>query len=192
MMADARVGEAAIPRTISDEHPTRGLRIVAVFGRSVTFVLQGLRGVYGEAFDAWYEPRQAELAADPVAGFFKNLRNEVLKEGGPLGQMWGVGEPITGDPPADEEQPMTWYLSGALGEPSESGTIYRRGVHELAAHYLDSLEELVDAAEEWTITQAPAAADPSASRVQADIATRARIVPQETSPRTREGAGQQD
>lgn len=50
-------------------------------GRSVTFVLQKLRGPLGEEFDAWYTPIVEELKSDPVAKWFVELRNKIEKEG---------------------------------------------------------------------------------------------------------------
>lgn len=59
-----------------------GIRNFVVFGRSVTYALQNMRSVVGkEAFDEWYLPRQAAMAADPVCKHMNSMRNEVLKEG---------------------------------------------------------------------------------------------------------------
>jgi hypothetical protein len=66
--------------------PTRrtpGIRNVAVFGRSVTFVLQNLRAVDHDAFDLWYEQKQSAMRIDPLLVYFKDLRNQILKQGGP-------------------------------------------------------------------------------------------------------------
>ena len=57
-----------------------GLMNVAVFGVSVTCVLQNLRSVQPE-FDKWYEPYKLQMAADPLMKYFWNLRSEILKEG---------------------------------------------------------------------------------------------------------------
>jgi hypothetical protein len=68
------------------EDPTRrmlGIRNVAVFGRSVTFVLQNLRSTNAEAFNRWYAPHQEVMGKDALLVYFRNLRNEILKEGGP-------------------------------------------------------------------------------------------------------------
>jgi hypothetical protein len=106
-MADSTSGRAAKSRDAADvlsktreilgtarqglhdllgDDPTRratGIRNVAVFGRSVTFVLQTLRSVDREAFNRWYEPRAQVMKDDPLCAYFTNLRNEILKEGGP-------------------------------------------------------------------------------------------------------------
>lgn len=61
-----------------------GLWNVAVFGRSVTFVLQTLRSaVGGETFDRWYLPQVEKMQSDALFVYFRDLRNEILKEGGP-------------------------------------------------------------------------------------------------------------
>ncbi|EJM70451.1 hypothetical protein PMI29_01612 [Pseudomonas sp. GM49] len=57
-----------------------GLRNLVVFGRSVTFVIQNLSSVVDD-FNGWYAPIQKELASSPVMNYFKELRNEVLKQG---------------------------------------------------------------------------------------------------------------
>lgn len=59
-----------------------GLHNVIVFGRATTFVLQNLRTIDQAAFDAWYEPYRAGMAADPLLRFFNKLRTELEKEGG--------------------------------------------------------------------------------------------------------------
>lgn len=58
-----------------------GLRNLIAFGRSVTFVLQNLRSVVREEFDAWYEPHQESLKNDPLMRYFVEARNELEKQG---------------------------------------------------------------------------------------------------------------
>lgn len=58
-----------------------GLRNLIVFGRSVTFVLQNLRGLAGIDFDAWYDPHKAAMSADPLMRYFVQARNELEKQG---------------------------------------------------------------------------------------------------------------
>lgn len=81
-LADAGQG---LRDLMGDIPPRRrsGLRNVAVFGRSVTFVLQTLRAVDAERFDTWYEPWKAEMQKDPLLRYFVALRNTIEKEGGP-------------------------------------------------------------------------------------------------------------
>lgn len=78
MLQFARLGEqdffAAGERKIS------GLYNAVTHGRSVTFVLQKLRG-RADGFDDWYEGVQTRLRADPVAKWFVELRNRIDKEG---------------------------------------------------------------------------------------------------------------
>lgn len=66
----------------ASRRPT-GLLNVATFGRSVTLVLQNMRTIDRAGFDAWYAPYLKEMADDPLLQYFKNLRNEILKEGPP-------------------------------------------------------------------------------------------------------------
>lgn len=78
----AQRGVAAL-RDAQPDDQMAGVYNVAVFGRSVTLVLQTMRSVDREAFDAWYAPWADEMKADPVMGYFVALRNEILKEGPP-------------------------------------------------------------------------------------------------------------
>jgi hypothetical protein len=57
-----------------------GLTTAVTSGRSVTFVLQNLRG-HAEGFDEWYEPERQKLADDPVGRFFVQVRNKIEKQG---------------------------------------------------------------------------------------------------------------
>ncbi|SFC65433.1 hypothetical protein SAMN05444422_11352 [Halobiforma haloterrestris] len=56
-----------------------GLRNAVSFGRSVTFVLQRLRGKTNKDFDSWYTERQEVLKSDEVAQKMDDLRNRILK-----------------------------------------------------------------------------------------------------------------
>lgn len=58
-----------------------GLRNLIAFGRSVTFVIQNLRGIKGLDFDAWYLPHQEAMKADPLMRYFVEARNELEKQG---------------------------------------------------------------------------------------------------------------
>ncbi|WP_144933975.1 hypothetical protein [Pseudomonas alabamensis] len=59
-----------------------GLRNVLVFGRSVTFVIQNLRSIVGEhRFNAWYQPIQESLRANPLMKYFVEARNNLEKQG---------------------------------------------------------------------------------------------------------------
>lgn len=58
-----------------------GLRNLITFGRSVSFVIQNLRGVEGLNFDAWYQPHQDAMKADPLMRYFVDARNELEKQG---------------------------------------------------------------------------------------------------------------
>jgi hypothetical protein len=57
-----------------------GLRNVAVFGRSVTFILQNLRKAE-PTFDDWYQPRVDVMKNDELCRFFVDLRNTIEKVG---------------------------------------------------------------------------------------------------------------
>jgi hypothetical protein len=74
-----------------------GMHNVAIYGRSVTLVLQTLRTIDRDAFDAWYAPFQAEMTDDPLFRYFTRLRNEVLKEGPPETSMTLYMENLTSE-----------------------------------------------------------------------------------------------
>jgi hypothetical protein len=59
---------------------TMYLQAAIVFGRSVTFALQK-ECARASGFSEWYEQKQAELRNDPVAKFFLETRNVILKQG---------------------------------------------------------------------------------------------------------------
>lgn len=59
-----------------------GFRNLVVFGRSVTFMLQGLKEAVGsERFDNWYAPQQAQMKSDLVLKYFTKLRDDLEKQG---------------------------------------------------------------------------------------------------------------
>lgn len=57
-----------------------GLRNVLILGRSVTFILQNLRGKV-EDFERFYEPIESRLRQSELMGFFKDARNHLEKRG---------------------------------------------------------------------------------------------------------------
>lgn len=56
------------------------LEAALIFGRSVTFHLQK-ELAYTPGFDVWYSGEQSALSADPLAKYFLEQRNYLLKEG---------------------------------------------------------------------------------------------------------------
>ncbi|GAA2247897.1 hypothetical protein N1031_17850 [Herbiconiux moechotypicola] len=57
-----------------------GLRIASVFAVSTTLALQSLRSTE-PSFDEWWAPRSAELAADPLAKFYWDMRVDLAHRG---------------------------------------------------------------------------------------------------------------
>lgn len=60
-----------------------------VFGRSVTFVLQNIRTFDDAGFNAWYAPHEQAMRDDPLLQYFKELRNQIDKEGPPAQTVQG-------------------------------------------------------------------------------------------------------
>ncbi|WP_431798908.1 hypothetical protein [Halobacillus andaensis] len=68
---------------LKSDHPKYrdlGLRNLAINGRSVTFIIQNLRNIE-EDFDEWYDEIQHEMKSSELCVFFKDLRNEIEKQG---------------------------------------------------------------------------------------------------------------
>lgn len=56
-----------------------GLRNAVIFGRNSTWALQNLKNVVPD-FEAWYSAKQAEMKADPLMTYFKDLRTKIEKQ----------------------------------------------------------------------------------------------------------------
>ena len=55
---------------------------VIIWGRAITFVVQNLRSaVGGKVFDSWYESYLTEMKSSELLKKFKDVRNELEKEG---------------------------------------------------------------------------------------------------------------
>lgn len=78
MMDFARIGRDDF--VAGGDRRLLGLYNAITSGRSVTFVLQNLKGK-ADGFDAWYEAKQDVLKVDPVCQWFKELRNFIEKQG---------------------------------------------------------------------------------------------------------------
>jgi hypothetical protein len=69
-----------------DRDPLResmGLYNAIVFGWAALTILGKMNSIYREKFSAWYDPIMEKFRADPLLGWYIELRNEVLKEGAP-------------------------------------------------------------------------------------------------------------
>jgi hypothetical protein len=98
-----------------------GIRNVIVFGRSVTIAVQNLRSVE-TAFEEWYEPWVTRMKADPVMGYLKTVRNEILKEGNLRTSLHMSGsfnstalQPLMKDPPPGAKGFFVGDPSGGSG-----------------------------------------------------------------------------
>jgi hypothetical protein len=85
-LSDAKLRMARVRLALNDfaredpERRTAGLHDVIVYGRTVTWVLQGLRYVVPE-FDQWYDAKEQTVLAAPVCKYFTTVRNRIEKEG---------------------------------------------------------------------------------------------------------------
>ena len=87
-LARAKLGMAAI------EGLDRGLALaglcnVAIFGRSVTWILQNLRSTE-PSFDEWYSPYAEAMRKDELCRYFLTLRNLIEKKGEVAVEAGGV------------------------------------------------------------------------------------------------------
>lgn len=89
-------------------------------GRSVTWALQHLKSHFStkEEGQKWWDAISSELRSDPVAKWFYELRNPVVKEGQPV-NIRGVAhlEGKFSFPPPDETRPpgaTGWALDGRM------------------------------------------------------------------------------
>jgi hypothetical protein len=73
----------------SGPRKSSGLKNVVIWGRSITNVLQKLRGFPNLAFDEWYARYEDEMANDELMKFFYRLRSDILKEGEPVSLQRG-------------------------------------------------------------------------------------------------------
>jgi hypothetical protein len=81
MLQVCRLGLSDFLAMHQPERKTPGLYNLVVYGRAVTNVLQTIRTFRSDEFDAWYEPIQSAMSADPLMRYFYKLRSSILKEG---------------------------------------------------------------------------------------------------------------
>lgn len=153
-----------------------GLFNFATSSRTVTFVLQNMRG-HVDGFEDWYSPIETELRANPVALWAKDLRNRVEKQGDPgprsnvtkidhldtsmltastpsgtvstiIGDQWGRNFWIVHLPDGTEEN-VFFNLDPNIGNNSIlfEGAPGGRDVPELMDEHLYTLEKIVMSAE---------------------------------------------
>jgi hypothetical protein len=70
----------SFPKTPDRERQVAAMHNVVMTGRAVTFVLQNMQHV-APNFHSWYKPWQDEMRKDPLLWYFKDLRNEIEKQG---------------------------------------------------------------------------------------------------------------
>ena len=78
-LARAKLGMDAIEE-LDRGRALAGLCNVAIFGRSVTWVLQNLRSTE-PTFDEWYAPYAEAMKRDELCRYFLKLRNQIEKKG---------------------------------------------------------------------------------------------------------------
>jgi hypothetical protein len=66
-----------------------GFRNLTVWTRAIPHILEGLRKIDAGRFDAWFAPYKADWTNEPLIGYFRDLRNDLLKEGRPP-----IGSPV--------------------------------------------------------------------------------------------------
>lgn len=115
-----------------------GLRNVLVFGRSVTFVIQNLKSIVGEhRFNAWYQPIQDALRANPLMKYFVEARNNLEKQGRLDVSVGGIVRNFSGSDLQKLEQPPFQASSFFMGdETGGSGWEMDIGDGETIKYYI--------------------------------------------------------
>lgn len=117
-----------------------GMHDVAIHGRAVTNIVQGLRDVDRERFDTWYAPQVEAMQNDELLRFFYGLRTEFLKVGGPELDRQTEATPgewleLQNPPPEallasgfddEEDQPNPFHIGGAAWAISSAPDGQRR------------------------------------------------------------------
>lgn len=155
-----RAAYAGLEMMKSSKGNTRdlGLRNVLTFSRSVTFVIQNLRGK-APNFEEWYLPHQEFLKSDPVFNYFKDARNILEKQGKlelgvhaelkkfdsdimrklEIGKPPGAGAFFIGDPSGgsgwEVKLPNGEILKYYIDLPEEVGTVSQFFLGEYAEKY---------------------------------------------------------
>lgn len=85
VLANVRATMDVVKQALSDikdgpERRLTALRNLVTFGKAISHVLQNLRSCEPD-FDLWWQPVADGLRNDPLAKFFYELRNRILKEG---------------------------------------------------------------------------------------------------------------
>jgi hypothetical protein len=117
-----------------------GLINVITFGRSVTFVLQNIRTFEPDAFNRWYEPRQAEMKADPHFQYLKDLRTQLLHEGvlGQIKASVAIDRVTTEDFEKEMQNPPPGAIGfGAGDEFGAAGWLVRKPDGSLEKFYVE-------------------------------------------------------
>lgn len=78
MLATAKLGLDDL-RGSDPARRRAGFRNAVVFGRTVTFALQNLRGKV-DGFDDWYSTKETALRADPTFKKIAEIRNQIEKQ----------------------------------------------------------------------------------------------------------------
>lgn len=135
-----RLGLTELETATEQDRILWGLLSVAVFGRSVTLVMQSLRSYDEAAFNAWYGPWERGMASDPLLMYFNVLRRMVLHfdRRGAIGVVmsaYGEGAPPVGSISIDGVE----IPESHLGEP-----ITDRSVSNLCRMYADYLGRMFD------------------------------------------------
>lgn len=111
----------------------QGLVHVIVYGRAATFALQGMKHKHPD-FGAWYEQKQDEMRADPLMAFFRDLRNQIEKEGRLTTKLHEVRVPFHELPASEQfrlapDGTTTIHTSSPDGEVRFSGSYGTRTIN---------------------------------------------------------------
>ena len=112
---------------------------VVVFGRSMTLVMQNLRGHDQDAFDSWYAPWRTEMKDDPLMRYFCDLRTKVIHHDAPAIGILLAGQGENVPPPGSITVDGLPLPARHLGQPLD-GT----SMANLCRLYVAYLERMFD------------------------------------------------
>lgn len=81
MLALAQMGLKDLIESNDVQRQVAGIYHVCTYGRAVTNVLAHIRTFDRDGFDAWWQPRERAMRADPLCRYFYEMRTVTLKDG---------------------------------------------------------------------------------------------------------------
>jgi hypothetical protein len=144
-LAEAEQGLADLINWPNPARQWYGLKTTILAGRRVTFALQKLKS-REPTFEAWYEPRQRDMGADPLMQYFNKVRTFLEHEATLPQPIYAIVELINGEELAGRalvglgEDEFGLWIHGALdGAPRPIGDEEARAVRGASVQRLSDI-----------------------------------------------------